>query len=80
VYRAVAVYLSPHSLYAEVSDTSNFVSQEVLRSVSVLNFDKEQFLPFQAFLAFKRLHFLFSRLPVSMKVRLEVFETNDILY
>jgi hypothetical protein len=38
VYRAVAVYLSPHSLYAEVLDAFNFVSQEVLRPVSVLNF------------------------------------------
>lgn len=47
VYREVAVYLSPHCLHAEVSNAFNFVSQEVLRSVSVLNFDKEGFLPFQ---------------------------------
>jgi hypothetical protein len=80
VYRAVAVYLSPHSLYAEVSDAFNFVSQEVLCSVSVFNFDKEGFLPFQVFLILKRVHSLFFRLLVSMKVRLEVFETNDILY
>ena len=80
VYRTVAVYLSQHSLHEEVSNASNFVSQEVLRLVSIFYSDEEGFLSFETFRIFKRLHSLFFRLPISMKMRLEVFETNEILY